>query len=185
MGAQRKRWHKGGVELFLGVKNVFDENWERPVVERPKGFITGRITRFRKWHWFFAKLAFINAYPPCFYTVLVLNGLCINRMWIYLNPYPTYFIMIPRLFLASFVPSLGDSTVDPKKLAAGVHEFFCYAPIRFLGISRFSIPNSLGSRQSGVTLVALALVQSRKYLSSSFVFSFMCSLCTPWCRLCL
>jgi len=131
--AQRKRWHKGGVELFLGVKNVFDENWERPVVERPEGFVTARITRFRKWHWFFARLAFINAYPPVFYTILVLNGLIVNKMWIYLNPYPTYAIMIPRLFLASFVPSLGDSTVDPKKLAAGVHEFFCYAPIRFLG----------------------------------------------------
>merc|ERR1719446_289393 len=33
--AQRKRWHKGGVELFLGVENETDPEWTPPKAYKP------------------------------------------------------------------------------------------------------------------------------------------------------
>ena len=74
---------------------------------------------FFRLQWNFARLSpVLNAFPPIFYTALTINGLYNSELWLFLNAWPTYFIMIPALFLRSFVPALADSSVDPKKLLA-------------------------------------------------------------------
>jgi len=61
--AQRKRWHKGGVELFLGVKNQKDEGWVPPEADVPLRKVSSRVKRFRKFHWFLACISWINVFP--------------------------------------------------------------------------------------------------------------------------
>jgi cellulose synthase (UDP-forming) len=131
---QRKRWHKGAVELFVGVKNIRDPSWMPPVARIPERPVPKYVRRYRDFHWFFARMAWVGSViPPLFYTLLVVGGLWSNTLWIYLNPTPALLIMIPRLWLASFVPTLGDSNVPAEELLSSMPEYFTYAPIRLVG----------------------------------------------------
>jgi hypothetical protein len=78
------------------------------------------------------RLAWLNVFPPIFYTLLVIGGLWSNRLWLYLNPLGSYIIMIPFLLMASVVPSLGDITVPAEQLMSSLPEYFTYAPVRLM-----------------------------------------------------
>jgi cellulose synthase (UDP-forming) len=131
---QRKRWHKGAVELFVGVKNIRDPSWQPPPARIPTRPVPRHVKFYREFHWFFARLSWVGSViPPLFYTILVIGGLWSNTLWIYLNPTPALVVMIPRLWLTSFVPTLGDITVPAEQLLSSFPEFFTYAPIRLLG----------------------------------------------------
>jgi cellulose synthase (UDP-forming) len=132
---QRKRWHKGSVELFLGAgaTGAQDPEWTPPPARVPQRPVPGRVRRYRKTQYALLRLAWLNVFPPIFYTLLVIGGLWSNRLWLYLNPLGSYAIMIPFLLMASVVPSLGDITVPAEQMMSSLPEYFTYAPVRLIG----------------------------------------------------
>lgn len=86
--AQRKRWHKGGVEIFLGVDNQRDRLWVPPEARVPPlAAVTPRVQRFRRVHWRFMRLSwFANVYSPLYIVLLVCLTAWTDSVWIYLNP---------------------------------------------------------------------------------------------------
>jgi cellulose synthase (UDP-forming) len=131
--AQRKRWHKGSVELFLGATSTKDAEWVPPPARTPQRPVPGHVRRYRRAHYAFLRLAWLNVFPPLFYTALVIASLWTNTLWLYLNPLASYVIMVPFLLLASFVPSLGDITVPTEQIMSSLPEYFTYAPVRLMG----------------------------------------------------
>merc|ERR1712137_1474473 len=132
--SERKLAHKGQVQLFFGVPKNYDVDpkWERPTPERPTRAITFKKRCFRKWNWSLHTLSWVNV-MPLFHTIIVIRALIINEQWFYLNPVPSYCILIPRLILGSLMPSIGECSVPAFKTANTLREFYRYTPIRFLG----------------------------------------------------
>jgi len=130
--AQRKRWHKGSVQLFLGAAYTKDPEWVPPPARTPERPVPGRVRRYRQAHYALLRLAWLNVFPPLFYTALVIGSLWSNTLWLYLNPLASYVIMIPFMLLASFVPSLGDITVPTEQIMSSLPEYFTYAPVRLV-----------------------------------------------------
>jgi cellulose synthase/poly-beta-1,6-N-acetylglucosamine synthase-like glycosyltransferase len=131
--AQRKRWHKGGVELFLGVRNNKDKDWVPPQAEVPQRMVSRRVRWFRKFHWFLARISWINVFPALFYTALTIGGLWTNRLWLYLNTVPSYAFMVPYLLINNFNLSLGNSTVSAESWVGSTPEYFSYACVKTIG----------------------------------------------------
>lgn len=131
---ERKLAHKGQVQLFFGVaKNCdVDPEWKRPEAKRPSQPVTLSKRCFRKWNWCLHTLSWVNV-MPFFHTVIVLRALVINRQWFYLNPIPSYCILIPRLILGSLMPSIGECSVPAFKTANSLREHYRYTPVRCLG----------------------------------------------------
>jgi len=129
----RKRWHKGGVELFLGVKNKKDEDWVPPEADVPLRKVSSRVVRFRKFHWFLARMSWFNVFPALFYTALTLGGLWSNRLWLYLNAVPSYLFMVPFLLINNLNLSLGNSTVSAESWVGSTPEYFSYACVKTIG----------------------------------------------------
>lgn len=131
--AQRKRWHKGGVELFLGVKNEKDKDWTFPEANVPQRKVSSRVMRFRRYHWFLARISWINVFPALFYTFLTLSGLFTNKLWLYLNTVPSFVFMVPFLILNNFNLSLGNATVSAENWVGSTPEYFTYACVKTIG----------------------------------------------------
>ena len=76
-------------ELFLGVDNPRDPEWEPPKARVPTRPVPGPVRRYRQTHWAFARISWVNVLPPLFYTALTIRGFFTNELWLYLNPIPT------------------------------------------------------------------------------------------------
>lgn len=133
--AQRKRWHKGGVELALGVHNPTDDQWEKPSGHAPTWKVSRAIAAFRTFHWHFVtKFSWITTtIPPLIYTIVTCYACWTNEIFIFMNPLPVAVVMLPRLFLTSAVPTLANPTVDVSGYVTGATEFFVYWPVKLVG----------------------------------------------------
>jgi len=135
---QRKRWHKGGVELFLGVEptsQCVDQEWlaAQEAEELELGDTPASVKWFREMQWNFARMSWLTTLPAIFYPLMLVYALFARSLWFYLNPVPTLLFMCPRLFLSSFVIYLGAYFIDHEHLLNDETEYFSYAWIRLLG----------------------------------------------------
>ena len=113
--AQRKRWHKGAVEIALGVENAHDPQWCPPAARVPRpDAIPRHVHRFRCLQWWYIRLSWLaTTFPPLFLTVIVCASPWMQSIWLYLNPLPAGAIMVPKLLLSSLVPAILDlSSLD-------------------------------------------------------------------------
>ena len=119
--AQRKRWHKGAVELALGVTNPKDPEWVPPPGHEPTWKVSMATHVFRTFHWhFITKFSWVTTtVPPLIYTLVTCYACWTNEIFIFMNPLPVAAVMLPRLFLTSAVPTLANPTVDASGYATG------------------------------------------------------------------
>jgi len=133
--AQRKRWHKGAVELALGVHNPIDSSWTPPNGFKPSWTLPKSTVLFRTFHWhFITKFSWVTTtLPPLIYTLITCYACWTNQIFIFMNPLPVSVTMLPRLVLSSAVPTLANPTVDVSGYKVGATEFFVYWPVKLIG----------------------------------------------------
>ena len=121
-----KRWHKGAVELCLGVSNPRDPEWAPPAGCKPTWSLPRHLRAFRDFHWHFVtKFAWLSTIvPPPIYTLVVVFCLWTNELFLYLNPLPTAAILLPRLFLNSFVATTSGPALSLRQYESGAKEYF-------------------------------------------------------------
>ena len=116
------------VELFLGVANPRDRGWTPPRA------LPSAVRALRARQWWNLRVAWVPCALPLVYTGLVVAGCWQGTLFIVLTPVPTLAVMVPKLYLSLLVPDVADTAagLSHAKIILQTHEFFAYAPIRFV-----------------------------------------------------
>ena len=133
--AQRKRWHKGAVELALGVDNPVDALWAPQARYRPSWRLPRSVRLFRSFHWhYITKFSWLaTTIPAPIYTFICCFGCWTNDIFLFLNPMPAAIFMLPRLLLSAVVPTLANPHVSTASYLISATEFFVYWPVKLVG----------------------------------------------------
>ena len=170
--AQRKRWHKGSVEMLLGVKNPRDPDWTPPPAEVPARPVPRIVRCYRKLMWVLFLFDCLFQMAPLLYAAVLVAGCYKGGIFMYLNPYVMWRIGIPRFMLQGVVPAMANHTIDVQQRLHASAEGLMYAPIRLVATleaiyskvtgttAAWGNTGAFGNRSSAAELLVIVLVSS-------------------------